>query len=122
MTPEREQYLTGISKIERATRDAIFNFKLDLSGVKRTLKSKEYKAEWQIEEAKKRIKNLKILLKLLKKQLPAPLKHELDDCICRCGVHYSRLDTSMMYYCGRCGQAIDPKTWHIPRNWQRVGK
>lgn len=122
MTPEREQYLAGISEKERSVRYHIRETKKRIFLAKAMLPNLHpldisLKIRFHTE-----IKQNKILLSILKKQLPAPLKHELDDCICRCGVHYSRLDTSMMFYCQRCGQAINSKTWHIPRNWQRVGK
>lgn len=122
MTPEREQYLANIGEEERAARYHIVETKKKIALAKGMLDNL-YPLDVTLKiRLYKEIKQNKKLLSILKKQLPAPLKHELDDCICRCGVHYSRLDTSMMFYCQRCGQAINSKTWHIPRNWQRVGK
>ena len=112
MKPEREKYYSSISKEESLVRNMLYERKSALSVVK-TLASlaKKEANKQEFETWMSIIKDIKNEVVVFKRQLPAPLKHHLDDCICRCGMHYQRADVAGMFYCKRCGQAIKPTSW-----------
>lgn len=121
MTPEREKYYRGISNEERAIRVLLLQ-------LRNKLREKKFLATAYRRKIEKfvpfigclhSIKAIKFQIKALKRQLPAPLKHDLDYGICRCGMHYERLEIAGMFYCKRCGQAISSATWYrAERRWR----
>lgn len=112
MTEERKQYLTSISIEERAIRDVIgyqkmriYNNKFFLSS--RTLCKTVKGMKFSFDFAKREIREAKVVIKALKKQLPAPVKvlgYVTDfSVICSaCGK-----ETAGRYkYCNNCGQKL----------------
>lgn len=113
MTPARVKYYSGISKEEKHVRDMLDERKRALriakilaSDSSRLLDKKQGLKIWI-----GIIKTIKLEIAMLKRQLPAPLKHHLDYSICHCGMHYERPEVAGMFYCKRCGQAIRPTSW-----------
>lgn len=114
MTPERRTYYQSISREEQAIRMLLLQ-------LQNKLRKKKFLATVYRRKIEKfvpfisclhSIKTIKFQIKTLKRQLPAPLKHDLDYCICRCGMHYERADVAGMFYCKRCGQAIRSASWY----------
>ena len=114
MTPERRTYYQSISKEEQAIRGALMHLRYELHNRKRLLYMNGRKTENDVHfiGCLHSIKAIKFQIKALKRQLPAPLKHDLDYSICRCGMHYERAEIAGMFYCKRCGQKISPATWY----------
>ena len=77
MTPERQQYLASISKEERAIRELIENRKRTIKHYKILMNEDKEDTEYINDIGKPQIAETKILIKALKKQLPAP-KKEID--------------------------------------------
>lgn len=112
MTPERVKYYSGINKEETFVRNMLNERKCAMRVAKTLASLAEKEANKQeLETRINLIKNIKIEVTMLKRQLPAPLKHHLDYSICRCGMHYERPEVAGMFYCKRCGQAIRPASW-----------
>lgn len=102
MTPERKKYLDGISKEERAIRQALAEEKGLISLCKNELNricfSKRNVTYKMLNTSKTRIK-------ALKKQLPAPTKSLINyHCNCpKCGFFVDGEDDN---YCYNCGQKL----------------
>lgn len=105
MTPERKQYLTSISKEERAIRQALAEEKGLISLCKNELNricfSKRNATYKMLNTSKTRVK-------VLKKQLPAPMKEQMYYCVkvVNCPICDSALDTWAENYCWNCGQKL----------------
>ena len=116
MTPEREKYYRGISNEERAIRVLLIYKRYELSQMKcfaaTTGHKTKNKKSTELIEYLHSIKVVKFQIECIKRQLPAPLKHRLDYCICRrCGMHYEHSEIAGTFYCKLCGQAIRPESW-----------
>lgn len=90
MTPERRKYIASISNEERAIRSELYSKKIRLSDLKWNVKFSTYKDVRTT--SLELIKETKIIIRALKKQLPAPL---LERPIC--------LGSEMYYFCSACG-------------------
>lgn len=108
MTDERKQYLASISKEEREIRFAIATeksvIKLCKDGLDICNSSISLNADKNI------IAKEKIILKALKKQLPAPAEMEYDQeyiCpICNTITQAPYKSMREMFYCPYCGQKL----------------
>lgn len=89
MTPERREYLDNISRDEKTTRHFLEIYKNSIKHLKSYLNTSDYK---DIKGAKNAIAETKAAIKMLKKQLPAPL---LKMPIC--------LGSEIYYFCSSCG-------------------
>lgn len=104
MTPNRERYLEGISKEERIIRARIRFLKDDISDDKHALNTVSLIRKFR----KSCIKENKILIKNLKKQLSVPRKHYTDE-VCDyigCPICYFEIDKDYPCYCSECGQKL----------------
>lgn len=110
MTEERSRYLANISKEERLIRNRIDYHKSSLK-MKKWL-TKGNKDEDDVSLLKSEIAEIKVIIKFLKKQLPAPAKTEdasydgikITLKLCPiCGKLISYFGTN---YCFRCGKKL----------------
>lgn len=107
MTPERKKYLDGISVEERVIRDALRGMKREIRWAKTKIKyanQKSWHEFWHVYY----IARQKVLIKALKKQLPAPMKEEIfyNVKVFSCPVCDSPLDVCVENYCFKCGQKL----------------
>lgn len=106
MTPERRKYLDNISRDEKTARHFLEIYSSSMKHLKSYLNTSDYK---DIKSAKNAIAETKAVIKMLKKQLPAPRKPNYD-------YNYGRVWFSCMkckkqmfdnnVYCGCCGQKL----------------
>ena len=106
MTPERKKFLANISKEERVIRENLDKAKLSLRIAKKN--AFRYGGRKPPEELAGGIKYRKIIIKALKKQLPAPMKEEIfyNVKVFSCPVCDAPLDVCVEDYCFKCGQKL----------------
>lgn len=109
MTDERKKYLASISKEEQIIRKTIHYYHKCLVGNKRCLKQyRKNGLPCLLKETREQIRETKVLVKALKKQLPAPRHEQYDyisdsswlDCGCGKGVYPTQP------YCMWCGHKL----------------
>lgn len=106
MTPERKKYLDGISYEERVIRQHIVGLKSTITILKTLCKEDRFACVLQ--KDKQEISKFKILIKALKKQLPALKKHYTDE-VCDyigCPICHFEIDKDYPCYCNECGQKL----------------
>lgn len=105
MTPERREYLEGISKEERAIRENLDKAKLSLRIAKKN--AFRYGGRKPPEELAGGIKYRKIIIKTLKKELPAPVQCMSNKFIVKtfCVVCKGKICDDENY-CPNCGQKL----------------
>lgn len=103
MTPERARYFASISTEERIIRARIRFLKDDISDDKHALNTVSLIRKFR----KSCIKENKILIKNLKKQLPAP-KKMIWSCFeeCVCPICEEGVQQEYTNYCPHCGQKL----------------
>lgn len=102
LTNERRKFLASISEEERIIRKQIRDYKYAICNCKDEL-SERPKSIWLRVE----LREYKVVLKNLKKQLPAPRKEYqneyLDYCLCPICRWYANHERG---YCPKCGQKL----------------
>lgn len=106
MTEKRKQYLTGISKEERAIRKSLKRQKKYLKICKSKILYCNCLQEsiWYREQINETLANIK----RIRKQLPAPIKEQMYYYVkvFNCPICDSALDTCAENYCWKCGQRL----------------
>lgn len=107
MTEERKKYLASISKEEWIIRLNIIGLKARIRDEKFWLNHVTGDTEEQIKQTLWRINSIKIIIKSLKKQLPAPLEQCFDGRIHYIGCSVCKFQAEPYYaHCPCCGQKL----------------
>jgi len=105
MTEERKKYLASISKEERAIRSELYSEEIRLSDLKWNVKFSPYKDVRTT--SLELIKETKIIIKALKKQLPAPMAYLRDEYATYIGCSVCKYHTQPYFtHCYKCGQKL----------------
>lgn len=108
MTPKRKKYLASISKEEQLVRKQLRYYHREIVGSKWDMKFYKSKGvSCFLNGIRENIRNYKVIVKLLKKQLPAPRTPlELNEVVFPCTCSVCKYPFTEDNYCPCCGQKL----------------